>query len=96
MMEGICDDGLDILDDDLNEILNVLGDVDIDLDDLEDELLGRDRLHTDPVRYGLAGLLSKYDIYLTNYFMDNSGQPSLFNDDFEEKVEADNPLIAEA
>lgn len=41
-MEGTCDDGLDVPSDDMDEVMNALGDVDGDLNDLEDELLNFD------------------------------------------------------
>lgn len=44
--EGACDPGLDILDDDLDEVLNALSDVDDDLDDLKGKLLSFDYMPT--------------------------------------------------
>lgn len=78
-MEGVCDDGMDISGDDLDEVLNMLGDV--DLDDLKDELLVVDYIL---IQFSKVQPDFSLNIAFTlpTIFKANWGKPSSFDDDF--------------
>lgn len=72
------DTGLDIPDDDVDEVLNMLGDIDVDLDDLEDELSNFNYMSI-PFGIVLPDFSIKMSFTLPSIFKANLGQPNSFN-----------------
>lgn len=93
-VEEVGDTSLDIPDDDLNEVLNALGDDDVNFDDLKSELASLEYM---PIQFDIfpPDFAINTAFILPSVFKANPGQPSLFEEDFKGEAKTHDPLIAE-